>query len=224
MSACDDIEPTDLLIGKLARVSTSAVYDVARELGISIGVLPRSIRALKTGMKLAGPIFTVRGRPDPTLDSYTTLLEWTGFLSSVPPRKVVVCQPQDNVRALMGELSAESMQTKGVLGYLTDGGCRDVEIIRQRSFPIFCRYKTPIDIVGAWRPEQVNVPIVIGEVQIPPEDFILGDEDGVIVFPRTRAEEIISRAEELQATESELRTEIRKGMDPQKAFLKFSKF
>ena len=67
---------------------------------------PRSIGGLEPAMKAAGPVFRIRGRPDPTLDKHTSLFEWAGLLSRVPCGLVVVCQPQDDTRALSGGLSA----------------------------------------------------------------------------------------------------------------------
>ena len=34
----------------------------------------------------------------------------------------MVCQPQDDTRALFGGLSAEALKLKGVRGYIVDGG------------------------------------------------------------------------------------------------------
>ena len=104
-------------------------------------------------MKAAGPVFTVRGRPDATLDKHTSLYEWAGLLSRAPRGHVVVCQPQDDTRALFGGLSAEALAIKGVRGYIVDGGCRDVQAIADQGFPVFARFNSPIDIVGAWRAE-----------------------------------------------------------------------
>ena len=57
-------------------------------------------------MKAAGPMFRIRGRPDPTLDKHTSLFEWGGLLSRVPCGHVVVCRPQDDACALSGGLFA----------------------------------------------------------------------------------------------------------------------
>ena len=74
----------------------------------------------------------------------------------------MVCQPQDDVRALFGGLSAEALKIKGVRGYIVDGGCRDLQAIIEQRFPVFARYATPIDIVSAWRAEAFGEPVAIG--------------------------------------------------------------
>lgn len=212
------------LTNRLAALYTGVVYDVMRDMGFSAAVLPRHIRPLDPATKLAGPVFTMRGRPDNTVDAHTTLLEWTGFLAKAPPGHVVVCQPQDDVRALMGELSAETLKHRGVLGYLVDGGSRDVDFIKALGFPVFCRYTSPVDIVANWVPEAFDEPVTIGNVVIRPGDFILGDQDGTIVIPAADASRVIERAEAAVATENQVRAAILRGEDPQQAYLKHGKF
>ena len=90
------------LADRLQECYSGAVYDVMRDLGMTPRVLPRNLLGLTRDMKAAGPVFTVRGRPDTTVSAHESLLAWTGLLSKAPAGHVVVCQPQDDVRALMG--------------------------------------------------------------------------------------------------------------------------
>src|SRR3546814_15869457 len=85
---------------------------------------------------------------DRTRSAHDALLAWTGVLSKAPPGKVVICQPNNHEVALMGELSAAALQLKGVRGYIVDGGCRDVAMIEQIGFPVWCSFFTPSDIVS----------------------------------------------------------------------------
>ena len=212
------------LADRLQQCYSGAVYDVMRDMGLSPGVLSRTIMGLTKDMKVAGPVFTVLGRPDPTIDANQSLFEWTGLLSIAPADHVVVCQPQDNVRALMGELSAEALKLRGVRGYIVDGGCRDTEMICQQQFPVFCRYTTPIDIVASWRPETFDQPITIGDVALRKGDYIIADRDGIVVIPGAHADKVVERTEAVMHTESELRRAVRSGQDPQKAYLQYGKF
>lgn len=212
------------LTERLAACYSGVIYDVMRDMGLAPAVLPSDIRPLDPALKIAGPVFTLRGRPEKTVDAHTTLLEWTGFLSKAASGHVVVCQPQDSVRALMGELSAETLKYRGVLGYIVDGGARDVSFIRDIGFPVFCRYTTPIDIVGSWVPEAFNEPVTIGNVVIRAGDYILGDQDGTVVIPADRAEEIIGKAETAINAENKVRAAILRGEDPQQAYLTYGKF
>ena len=212
------------LAERLHACTSSVVHDVMKDQGLPIRVLPRSIVGLASDMKAAGPVFTVRGRPDPTLDKHQSLFEWAGLLSKSPAGHVVVCQPQDDVRALFGGLSAEALQIKGVRGYIADGGCRDIADICTQGFPVFARYATPIDIVCAWRAEAFGEPIAIGNVQVLPDDFVLADRDGIVLIPGPQAADVVAAAERKLATEGEMVKAIRAGMDPQAAYLKHRVF
>jgi regulator of RNase E activity RraA len=213
----------DAISAKLARGYSGAVYDVLRQLGVSNCALPPAIQGLAQSCKIAGPIFTLSGARG-NFGAHETLLRWTEFLAKAPAGFVVVCQPNDDGLAHMGELSAEALKLRGVRGYVVDGGTRDSERILQSGFPVFCRYRTPADIVGRWAPVAYQEPIVIGAATISAGDFILGDIDGVIVIPAAIVAEVAERVEQIANTESQLRQAILSGMDPQKAYLEFGLF
>jgi regulator of RNase E activity RraA len=212
------------LTERLAACYTSAVHDVMVAEGFSGFVLPRTIGPLLPGRRLAGPAYTVSGRRHEDIEPHDTYLAWTGLLGSVPGGHVLVCQPHDDDLAHMGELSAETLQLRGVLGYVVDGGCRDVEFIQQRSFPVYCRYATPTDIVARWLPERAGEPIEIGDVRIASGDYVLADDDGIIALPAADAERIVAATEAVMASENKVRDAIRAGMDPQAAYLEHRKF
>lgn len=212
------------LADRLHACHSSVIHDVMKDMGLPIRVLPRTIVGLEPWMKCAGPVFTVRGRPDPTLDKHTSLYEWAGLLSKAPSGHVIVVQPQDDIRALFGGLSAEALKKKGCRGYIADSGCRDIQAIVDEKFPVFARYATPIDIVCAWRAEAYGEPIAMGNVQVKPDDMIIADRDGIILIDGLRAEEVIALAEKKMATEGEMVKAIRAGMDPQAAYMKHRVF
>lgn len=212
------------LTERLAALYTGAVHDVLRGMGHANCVLPTGIAPLDPGKKLAGEIYTVSGHIDQTRDPHDTLVQWTGLLSKAPSGKVLVCQPNTHMVALMGELSAETLHHKKVRGYVVDGGCRDVEFILKIGFPVFCSFNTPADIVARWVPDRFGEPITIGTVTISSGDYILGDRDGVVVLPANIAGEVIAQTEKVVTTENKVRSAILSGMDPQEAYLKYGKF
>ena len=214
----------DNLSKRLEGCYTGVVHDVMRAMGLRNFVLPHEIRPILPERSLAGPVFTLAGHADETLEAHQTYLEWTGFLSRAKPGHVVICQPNDLSLALMGELSAETLNAREVRGYIVDGGCRDVDFILKLGFRVYCRYYTPRDIVGSWIPDGFDVPIRIGDVTIQPGDYVCADRDGVCVIPGDRVEEITTLAEAAMQTENKVRAAILEGMDPQEAYLKYRKF
>jgi len=209
---------------RLSKCYASAIHDVLRELGYGNCVLPPEIQALERGQKLAGEIYTISGGIDQTLSRHESLLLWSQVLSKVPGGKVLICQPNTHAVALMGELSARALMVKGTKGYLMDGHCRDVEEIIDAGFSVFCRLATPADIVERWRYNSLGNPITIGSVTIRSGDYIIADMDGAVIIPQEVIEDVVSKTEDVMATESEMRLAILDGMDPEQAYLKFRKF
>ncbi|WP_223551913.1 RraA family protein [Aestuariivivens sp. NBU2969] len=214
----------DDLSNRLEKCYSGAVYDVLRAIGYPNQTLPNTIRPLDVDKKLAGPIYTVSGQYDATFDPHETLLNWTGLLSKAPTGSVVICQPNDDTLSHMGELSSETLQLRGVRGYIVDGGCRDSAFIKNIGFKVFCKYYTPVDVVGRWKAYGYGEPIKIGEVQIQTGDYVMADRDGVVVIPQDIVEEVVLKTEEVLRTESLVRKAIMEGVDPQEAYLKYGKF
>lgn len=209
---------------RLERCYTGIIHDVMRAMGLQNFVLPKDIRPLFPEKKLAGPVWTVRGRVDQTADAHTTLVEWTGLLAEAKPGHVVVCQANNTVTAMMGELSAETLQHRGVRGYIVDGACRDVDFILELGFPVCFTHYTPRDIVAYWRPDGFAVPIRIGEVDIHPGDWVLADRDGIVIVPGDHIDAVLDAAEQAIATENLVRKAILEGVDPREAYRRYGKF
>jgi len=212
------------LTERLELCYASAVHDVLRAMGHDNCVLPSAIRPLAAGQRICGEIWTAAGQIDRTRSAHETLLEWTGLLSKAPGGKVVICQPHTHAVALMGELSANALQMKGVRGYIVDGLCRDADMVEALNFPVFCSGYTPSDIVARWVPTAFGQPITIGEVTVCTGDYVIADRDGVVIIPAAVAEEAVKRTEDVMSTEGEVRRQILAGMDPQEAYKRHGKF
>ena len=215
---------SDPLTVRLGRLYTGAVHDVLRALGHDRCVLPMRLRPLDPSLKLAGPAWTMSGRVDRTLTRHDSLLSWVTVLSKAPSGHVVVCQPNNDWIALMGELSANALKLKGVLGYVVDGGTRDVDLTREIGFPVYCSFYTPTDIVARWMPDRFGEPVTIGDTTICTGDLLLADTDGIVVIPAAMAADVVAKTEAVAATENKVRTAILGGMDPQQAYLAYRKF
>ena len=209
---------------QLSGCYTGVVNDVMRAMGLTDYVLPAEITPLASSQTLCGPVFTVEGRPVEGAGAHRTLLEWTGLLSRAKPGHIWVCQPNDRLIALMGELSAQTLKARGMLGCVIDGNVRDVSFIRKLDFQCWRRRQTPLDIVDRWLPTGVDVPITIGDVLIRPGDYLIGDSDGMIRVPMELVEEVAEQAAAAMKTENKVRKAILEGMDPQEVYLSYGKF
>ena len=210
---------------QLSGCYTGVVNDVMRAMGLVDYVLPAEITPLMPRQRtLCGPAFTIEGRPVQGAGAHRTLLEWTGLLSRAQPGHIWVCQPNDRLIALMGELSAQTLKSRGIPGCVIDGNARDTEFIRKLDFQCWRRRQTPLDIVDRWLPTGVNVPITIGDVLIRPGDHLIGDGDGMIRVPMELVTKVAEQAAAAMKTENEVRKAILAGMDPQEAYLRYGKF
>lgn len=209
---------------RLESLYTGIIHDVLRSRGESTGVLPVGIDSIAGHGKVGGVVFTMEGRSDPDIGEHESLLLWTEFLSAVPPGTVVVSQANDQSVSHMGELSAETLQFRGVRGFIVEGGCRDTRFVIDMEFPVWCRYRTPSDVVGRWRVGALGEPIMIGDVRILSGDWVLADDDGVVIIPAAIAESVVSEAEAQAATEDKIRAAILHGTSPRDAYLEHGKF
>ncbi len=215
---------TDARLDRLRTCYTSVLHDVMRAMGLTHFTLPPRIRPLNPEGVLTGPAFTIEGRIVEGADAHQTLLEWTGLLSKCPSGHVWVAQPNNQIVANMGELSAETLQRKGVLGVVTDGALRDTNFILRLGLPCWGTHYTPHDVVGLWLPTAIGETIRIEDVTINPGDWVHGDRDGMVAIPAAHLDEVIEKGVTAMATESKVRRAILDGMDPQEAYLKYGKF
>src|SRR3954449_1898299 len=219
------VSTTADLAARFSSVYTGALTDVLDRHGLLQQTLPPELAPLREGMRLAGPVYPVLGRPHPGHDYDTSIRLLLEMLGSVPPEHVAVYQSNDRACAHLGELSATSLASRGCAGAVIDGGARDVDFILRVGFPVFTRYVTPQDCVSHWELlGHGDVTIVVGGVRVAPGDWIVGDRDGVVVVPGERVEDVLAEAEEKVATENQIREAVRQGTLPLDAYERHGTF
>jgi len=118
------------------------------------------------------------------------------------------------------------MAERGCVGALADGGVRDLPWLGRLGFPVYARYRTPVQSIGRWRVVGHGEPVAMpgatsAEVTVNPGDLILADEDGVIAVPADVAVQVLERAEALGAREVEIRAQLERGLSLADALAKF---
>jgi len=119
---------------------------------------------------------------------------------------------------------ATAAHQRGCTGAVVDGGVRNTSFILDMNFPVFCRFKCSASSIGRWSIREFQVPIEIGQTQIIPGDFIMGDIDGVIAIPQAVAYDILTEAEEISVRERKMRAELRKGVGITEVYKKYGSF
>jgi 4-hydroxy-4-methyl-2-oxoglutarate aldolase len=144
----------------------------------------------------------------------------------ISPGEVTVWSGDGEGICYFGELIAIGMKERGCVGSLVDGGIRDVRWIGQHEFPVFARYRTPVQSIGRWKVNAWQTPVFLrgattSLVKIEPGDFIFGDEDGVLTIPAAIVEQVLEEAEKLTNAEVSIRAELSAGMTLAEALNKF---
>jgi RraA family protein len=185
------------VITAFEKVVTPHLSDnMARSTGI-IGLT----RYNRTG-KLVGTALTVKCRPGDNLMVYKALTQIQ------PGHVLVVDGGGEPHNALVGELIKLYAQQRGCAGFVIDGAIRDVA-----SFDDFPCYARTVVHRGPYKdgPGELNVPVSVGGQIVNPGDLIVGDEDGVVSFPMTDADELLALAARHNAKEQAIQQEIATG-------------
>jgi len=125
--------------------------------------------------------------------------------------------------AAMGNLMATAAKVRGMAGMVLDGAIRDVWDIRRMGLTVYARSISPRTAVGHYATVARNVPVECGGVTVRPGDIIVADEDGVVVVPRERAEEILKKAREIDDRERGMFPFIKQHKSLQKAIEAFNR-
>ena len=109
---------------------SGAVIDVLDELGLGRQALPYQLRPGDPSLRLSGRAFAIEGRAHPEMDHEASMTSILRMLAAVPSGYVAAYQPNDHSCSHLGELSVVALKSRGCVGAVIDGGCRDVEFPR----------------------------------------------------------------------------------------------
>lgn len=184
--------------GVLELVSSANLSDALHRSGVLEGLRP-----LFPGIRMVGPALTVRTYPG----------DWAKPVEAIDlaqPGDVLVIDAGGVGPAIWGELATNSALQRGLNGVVIDGAIRDSGDIAKLGFPAFSRLVMP----NAGEPKgfgEIGVPIRVGGVKVESGDWVLGDDDGVVVLPRILAVEYANRSMDVLEKENRIREEIKEG-------------
>src|SRR5258706_15658310 len=118
---------------------------------------------------------------------------------------------------------AEERKGRGLTGPLVDAAIRDTPQIRRLQFPVFSVGIAPSTTINHYRFAGLNVPVTCAGVRVNPNDIIVADEDGVAVVPRTKAADVLKKAQQLDDTEHQMLPFIEKFKSIKQAVEKFGR-
>ncbi|SEO72099.1 RraA family protein [Actinacidiphila rubida] len=158
-------------------------------------VMDAGIRPLWTPVpRVAGPAFTVRCPPGDNLMLHAAI-------HRAPRGAVLVVEAGDSDYAVAGGNVCAVAHRRGIAALVVDGVIRDLGEVRERGFPVFARGVIPIPGIKA-AVSPLNVEVRCGGVRVNAGDVVVADEEGVVVVPSPRRDEVLSAARAKLAKEA----------------------
>ena len=187
---------------KLKRLGAAALSDALGKRG----AMDHDMKCRSANPRMAGPAYTVRVH---TAD----ILMIAAALAECPKRHVLVIDGQGELNtALWGELTTYRALKIGLAGVVIDGAIRDAARIAASRLHVFARAVVP-NAGGAEYPGEVNITVCCGGQVVRPGDWLIGDEDGVVVVPAEELDRAMLTAVRIVAAEREMERAIRRGAD-----------
>ena len=197
------------------KMDTATVADVLDVMGHPDQGLASSFQPYPANVgKMAGWAYTIRGQMTPYASAGDP--DKMQALDGIGPGELSVWAGDGEGICYFGELIALGMKRRGCAGALIDGGIRDIGWIAKQKFPVYARYRTPVQSIGRWKVTAWQQPVYLPgatakRVSVRPGDFVLADVDGAIVVPAKIAEAVLVETENLSAKETRTRRDLDAG-------------
>ncbi len=182
----------------LAKTSAADITEALHNTGALIGITP-----IVLGVKMIGRALTVWTYPG----------DWAKPVEAIDQAEegqVIVIDAGGEPPAVWGEKATKSCIQRRLSGVVINGAIRDTATIRKLRFSAFAKLITPT----AGEPKgqgMIDVPIRICGQEIRTSDWIVGDDDGVVVIPQEKAVEVANRAQSVVEREDREMSEIDEG-------------
>lgn len=191
------------IVERLRNLAVATLSDGCDQIAGKRGYMDFDIKGRVNARKIVGTAATVLEVP--SSEAHKPELAFD-VIDDAPPGSVIcIATGGDANTAVWGELMNAGAVARGHEGAVLDGGTRDVELIRRDTeFPVYARSVVPSSSIGRLKTIARDVPVQVGGVMVNPGDYIVGDEDGVVVIPTEHLHEIVTFAEEAEAVEAEM--------------------
>jgi 4-hydroxy-4-methyl-2-oxoglutarate aldolase len=193
---------TDALISRAEALSSATLHEAAGRRGS----LPAVLKPIERSMRFAGRALPVRSPSGDNLQIHLALA------AALPGDVLVVETGTGTEFGYWGEIMATAAIARRLKGIVITGGVRDSLRLIDLGLPTFA---AAITVLGTRKDHAkdgaVGEPVRIGEVVVRRGDLVMGDADGVVVFPSDQAEQIIDASERRDAAEVAILEQIRGG-------------
>lgn len=175
---------------------------LASDAALGQGVVQPGLRPLERDWRIAAPAFVVQASHD---DNHAVVTA----LGTAPRGSVLVVGGHAMSRAAtIGDIMANELAARGVVGLVTDGLVRDASEIRTLGFRVWCRGTTPT-APAKRSPGRGGGVIDLGGALVRDGDIVIADDDGIVIWPSEKTEELLEVAKARLASDEERLARIR---------------
>lgn len=179
----DFSRPPQEIVAALSKVSTGILSDCMNRMQ----AMDAGIRPISDGIRVCGPAFTIQSMESNNWGAHQAL-------AIAKPGDVLVLAARGGMQsAVWGHVMTAAARKRGIAGVVIDGCIRDSDENKSDALPIFARGICPSGPHKGW-PCNLNVPVSCAGVAVLPGDIIVGDDDGVVVVPASRATEVLEES------------------------------
>lgn len=208
-------------LDRLRSVEAGMISDCMMRLGLS-GWMD-GVRPVQPGLRrMVGPARTLLFGPKRGEGAWSKSMYRT--IASLSPGDVLVFASGGTVENLMGDNMATFAQLHGLAAAVTDSTVRDSAGMAELAMPVYAR-GTAVRLPLNMEPVALDVPVFCGGAQVRPGDAVIGCEDGVMVVPEARVDDVLYQLEDVERCEHDLAQAIRSraSLDAIEAVLKRKK-
>ena len=205
----------------LEELYAAVVADVLDELGYREQTLSSDISALTSSNKICGRVFTGEAETVKEIPPEPYKLEMQAIDEMNAGDVFVLDGKHHSQCSFWGELLSTACIAKGVRGVVMSACTRDAWKLKKMDFPVFGIGYTPADSKGRIDVVSIREPIEVDGESIRTGDYLIGDDDGVVIIPQDALGETLRLAEEKVSGENLVRDQLAAGVPVAEVFEKF---
>jgi regulator of RNase E activity RraA len=202
---------------RLREVGTATLATVLYQHGFRSRVIRSTQRLRLGGARMVGVARTLRYVA--MREDLDTLALWKlpsnpqrRIADEIEPGEVLVIEAREDASCgTMGGMLIARMMVRGAAGVVSDGPFRDGPFIAGLDLPSYANGMNANTNLLAHHPEDLDLAITCGGVQVRPGDVVVGDDESVIVIPRALADLVAREAHAKEREEAWIERQVLDG-------------
>ena len=177
----------------LEKASSNNVSDAMKNLYGKQGLI-KDIKPIDPSYKVVGKVRTVK----------TDSNDWGTGIKAIyasEPGEILFIDCSDCENAIWGELASQAAKEHGISATIINGASRDTEDTLKTGYKLFSKC-TKSNAGQPLNEGSINERLVIDDNIIINGDIIVADQDGVIIIPQEKVDEVIKEVNDIKKFES----------------------